>query len=67
MQKILSKQVNPYLGLAIQSVSASPNSGAKNQKHLLSQGVNGAYLKSMTDQEQSVLGQRNIHVPANEA
>jgi hypothetical protein len=49
-------------------VSASPNSGAKNQKHLLSQGVNGAYIKSLTEQhEQSALGQRNIPLPANEA
>ena len=55
VQKILNKQVNPYLGLAIQSVSASPNSGAKNQKNLLSHGVNGAYIKNLMEPDQTAM------------
>lgn len=63
----MSKQVNPYLGLAIQSVSASPNSGAKGQKNLLSHGVNGAYIKSLMEQDSAAAVQRNLPAPGNEA
>jgi hypothetical protein len=52
---LLNKQVNPYLGLAIQSVSASPNSGVKNQKNLLSHGVNGAYIKNLMEPDQTTV------------
>lgn len=70
VHKILNKQINPYLGLGIQSVNASPNSAAKGQKHLLSQGVNGAYIKSLTEQDNPAsvgLAQRRLPGAGSEA
>lgn len=54
------------MGLAIQSVSASPNSAAKNQKNLLSHGVNGAYIKNLVEPDQTAVMQRMLQMPVSE-